>query len=416
MKTDPLNRRRMVIPSLCLFLVVNTLMVSAAPAASPSLPAPLKTSAPVTSLVKRETPATTFTCDKSGIFADQDTGCQVFHFCQDGGRMDSFFCPNLTLFNQRFFVCDWSYNVDCSTAHQYYHLNDGLYLHTSPEQITQALKPAIKISQVDILDGSASTQVLGPSPSSNLQLDAVYPAVVVDDNTIEAEDDDSARFGKALPANQLITDSSIVDGLQDISLNTDAPAIVSDASNTVYYDDVADPEPIGYQSDPIVTVYSDDAADPEPLGYQSGDIVTVYSDDAADPEPLGYQSGDIVTVYSDDVADPEPVGYYDSVADPEPYNNYATYAGYNDASDPEPVPVAPVATYVNSPLPTYQSGAASAYYDNNAVDQTYYDDAADPEPSFDPYSQDGYVLPTYQSSLIDSSDPEPSADPEYSPY
>ena len=228
--------------------------------------------------------------------------------------------------------------------------------------------------QVDILDGSASTQVLGPSPSSNLQLDAVYPAVVVDENTIEAEDDDSARIGKALPANQLITDSSIVDGLQDISLNTDAPAIVSDASNTVYYDDVADPEPFGYQSDPIVTVYSDD------------------------------------------VADPEPVGYYDSVADPEPYNNYATYAGYDDASDPEPVPVAPVATYVNSPLPTYQSGAASAYYDNNAVDQTYYDDAADPEPSFDPYSQDGYVLPTYQSSLIDSSDPEPSADPEYSPY
>jgi len=87
------------------------------------------------------------------------------------------------------------------------------------------------------------------------------------------------------------------------------------------------------------------------------------------------------------------------------------------------VPVAPVATYVNSPLPTYQSGAASAavqpsaYYDNNAVDQTYYDDAADPEPSYDPYSQDGYILPTYQSStLIDSSDPEPSADPEFSPY
>ena len=43
----------------------------------------------------------------AGIYADQETGCQVFHICQDGGRMDSFFCPNLTLFNQRFFVCDW---------------------------------------------------------------------------------------------------------------------------------------------------------------------------------------------------------------------------------------------------------------------------------------------------------------------
>merc|ERR1719471_1479481 len=167
MKTDPLNRRRMVIPSLCLILVVNTsLLVFAAPAASPALPALLSPFAtpsdgsPVPgghapAPVQRDAPTTRFTCDKSGIYADQDTGCQVFHFCQDGGRMDSFFCPNLTLFNQRFFVCDWSYNVDCSTAHQYYHLNDGLYLHTSPEQITQALKPAIKISQVDILDGSA---------------------------------------------------------------------------------------------------------------------------------------------------------------------------------------------------------------------------------------------------------------------
>ena len=32
---------------------------------------------------------------------------QVFHYCQPGGRVDSFFCPNLTLFNQQYFVCDW---------------------------------------------------------------------------------------------------------------------------------------------------------------------------------------------------------------------------------------------------------------------------------------------------------------------
>ena len=32
---------------------------------------------------------------------------QVFHYCQPDGRMDSFFCPNLTLFNQQYFVCDW---------------------------------------------------------------------------------------------------------------------------------------------------------------------------------------------------------------------------------------------------------------------------------------------------------------------
>merc|ERR1711936_1267663 len=54
----------------------------------------------------QEIPATTFTCaaqESPGIFADQETGCQVFHYCQPGGRVDSFFCPNLTLFNQQHF-------------------------------------------------------------------------------------------------------------------------------------------------------------------------------------------------------------------------------------------------------------------------------------------------------------------------
>ena len=69
---------------VCLFLVV-TLWVTplcAAPAASP---APAPSLRPVSSsvLVKRDSEAPTspglsgFTCDKSGIFADQDTGCQV---------------------------------------------------------------------------------------------------------------------------------------------------------------------------------------------------------------------------------------------------------------------------------------------------------------------------------------------------
>ena len=40
-----------------------------------------------------------------------------------------------------------SYNVDCSVAHEFYHLNDGLYL-SSPEQISHAISPAIIISQV----------------------------------------------------------------------------------------------------------------------------------------------------------------------------------------------------------------------------------------------------------------------------
>ena len=69
---------------VCLFLVVTLWVTSlcAAPAASP---APAPSLRPVSSsvLVKRDSEASPspglsgFTCDKSGIFADQDTGCQV---------------------------------------------------------------------------------------------------------------------------------------------------------------------------------------------------------------------------------------------------------------------------------------------------------------------------------------------------
>ncbi|XP_045601080.2 eggshell protein 1-like [Procambarus clarkii] len=72
-------------------------------------------------------PNTGFSCDGQlpGYYADTapEAGCQVFHICQAGGRMDSFLCPNGTIFNQQYFVCDWWYNFDCSTAQQFYGLN-----------------------------------------------------------------------------------------------------------------------------------------------------------------------------------------------------------------------------------------------------------------------------------------------------
>ncbi|KAG7177797.1 putative Chitin binding Peritrophin-A domain-containing protein 29 [Homarus americanus] len=37
--------------------------------------------------------------------------------------MGSFLCPNGTLFNQEYFVCDWWYNVDCNEAISSYGLN-----------------------------------------------------------------------------------------------------------------------------------------------------------------------------------------------------------------------------------------------------------------------------------------------------
>ncbi len=55
---------------------------------------------------------------------------QVFHYCYEG-RYASFFCPNQTLFNQRYLVCDWYSNVDCQGSEQYYAGQKELFLESA---------------------------------------------------------------------------------------------------------------------------------------------------------------------------------------------------------------------------------------------------------------------------------------------
>ena len=78
-----------------------------------------------------EVPDTAFSCDgqvEGGYYADPETECQAFHICGsdgDGGlNKYSFLCPNGTLMNQQYFICDWWFNVDCSLAETLYSLND----------------------------------------------------------------------------------------------------------------------------------------------------------------------------------------------------------------------------------------------------------------------------------------------------
>merc|ERR1711971_1270404 len=72
-----------------------------------------------------------FTCDgqvDGGYYSDPEAECQVFHICTADGAGGlakySFLCPNGTLFNQNYFICDWWFNFDCSTAADLYSLND----------------------------------------------------------------------------------------------------------------------------------------------------------------------------------------------------------------------------------------------------------------------------------------------------
>jgi len=360
---------------------------------------------------------TNFVCGKPGIFADQATGCQVFHFCQDDGRMDSFFCPNQTLFNQQFFVCDWYYNVDCSIANQFFHLNDALYLYEAEDTLSRAIQPALKISQDEILAGSAS-QVTSHSATqpAKTQLDAgpaPGQAIVVDGNS------------------PLLTAAS----------QPQTKVTSNDIATDPYNDPSSDPEPAAYYSqaglyDPLTDPYTD----PEPAGYYAG-ANSVYSDPSSDPEPASYNtpvltsySDSANSVYSDPSSDPEPAYFSDPYTDPEP-------AYFSDPyTDPEPASYTPVLTsYSNDPLtdpePVYASNS-DPYTDPEPP--AYYD-SSDPEPyavnyqGYDPEPAAAYqqpvvysnsklydgVLPTYQGGdllLVDQSDPEPSADPEYTPY
>ena len=63
-----------------------------------------------------------------GYYADPEANCQAFHICIDNGRggltKHSFLCPNGTIFNQEYFICDWWFNFDCSQAQGLYSRND----------------------------------------------------------------------------------------------------------------------------------------------------------------------------------------------------------------------------------------------------------------------------------------------------
>merc|ERR1711937_249191 len=80
-----------------------------------------------------EVPESVFSCDgqvDGGYYADPEAQCQVFHICTADGAgglaQYSFLCPNGTVFNQNYFICDWWFNFDCVEAEGVYSLNDQL--------------------------------------------------------------------------------------------------------------------------------------------------------------------------------------------------------------------------------------------------------------------------------------------------
>ncbi|CAL4069041.1 unnamed protein product [Meganyctiphanes norvegica] len=73
-------------------------------------------------------PETAFRCGgrNAGYYADVEAGCQVYHMCDTLEKQFSYLCPNYTLFNQKFMICDHWYMVNCTMSHSYYELNDHI--------------------------------------------------------------------------------------------------------------------------------------------------------------------------------------------------------------------------------------------------------------------------------------------------
>ncbi|XP_058460645.1 uncharacterized protein LOC131436143 [Malaya genurostris] len=81
-------------------------------------------------------PETGFTCfqRRDGYYADVEARCQVFRVCantDDTGSGFAFLCPNGTLFNQKYFVCDWYMNVRCEESENYYDKNEEVGKNTA---------------------------------------------------------------------------------------------------------------------------------------------------------------------------------------------------------------------------------------------------------------------------------------------
>ncbi|CAD6215567.1 GSCOCG00000378001-RA-CDS [Cotesia congregata] len=75
-------------------------------------------------------PYTNFYCDDQeypGFFADVETRCQAWHYCDIDGRQATFLCPNGTQFSQAVLVCDWWFNVRCELSPKLYAINGRLY-------------------------------------------------------------------------------------------------------------------------------------------------------------------------------------------------------------------------------------------------------------------------------------------------
>ena len=107
-----------------------------------------------------------------GYYADPSppSHCQIFHVCSStpSTTIFSFLCPNGTLFNQAYFICDWFFNVDCHQA-----------------ELLYAKNKEVKEEQERLAMASSKYQVV-----EHVQEDTIYTGIAAANDKYGAPSDD----------------------------------------------------------------------------------------------------------------------------------------------------------------------------------------------------------------------------------
>ncbi|CAG9861515.1 unnamed protein product [Phyllotreta striolata] len=94
-------------------------------------------------------PQTKFNCNgkNTGYYADEELGCEVFHYCQENAR-HSWICPEGFTFHQVHLICmpPGGDNI-CDKSHDYHFVNDFLYKPLNLEEFQQ--KPNVTLRYSD---------------------------------------------------------------------------------------------------------------------------------------------------------------------------------------------------------------------------------------------------------------------------
>ncbi|CAH1995418.1 unnamed protein product [Acanthoscelides obtectus] len=94
-------------------------------------------------------PQTKFTCNArtTGYYADEELGCEVFHYCQDNAR-HSWICPNGFTFHQVHLICMPPGNDNiCEKSSSFHFVNDYLYKPINLEEYQH--KPNVTLRYSD---------------------------------------------------------------------------------------------------------------------------------------------------------------------------------------------------------------------------------------------------------------------------